>query len=303
LPDESGGGNVMKDLKNTRGIALEGGGVRGLAYQVPVEQLHLLTADGLPGLRTVAGTSVGGLYAALIALSGTPTAIQGIIEDLPMARFAEDSPGILRDLGRLWSQGGFHKLDFARQWISDQVVELSGQRNLTFQDLERNQGVRLILTATNESRGGLQEFSPSTTPDVAIRVALLATMAIPLYYPPVKIDGELFCDGGLLANHPVDLLAQHHPPAEVVGLRVDKPHELAREPLRLNVDGVIGRALRLYHILNAHAQARHVPKEYWPRMVRINTGRFKTTDFNLNSSEKRELYEAGDKAWTRWRAD
>jgi predicted acylesterase/phospholipase RssA len=296
----------MKNVSKTWGIALEGGGIRGLAYKVPVERLHQELSSGLGGLDTVAGTSAGGLYAAMIALTGSPGVIHEVIEGAPMKELAQDSFGAVRDLWRLFRLGGYHKLDNATAWIRTHVDQYGGDPNLTFAGLQKKRGVRLLLTATNETRQRLEIFSPGTSPDVAIRQAMLATMAIPIYYPPVRIDGELFSDGGLLANHPVDLVAGYHSPEEVVALRLDKPHELrglaAAPPRQRGVGSLLRRLRTLFLTLDSHAQGRHVPKEYWPRVVRINTGRFKATDFALSAAEKEELYRAGEEAWNVWLA-
>jgi predicted acylesterase/phospholipase RssA len=290
----------MKNVTKVRGIALEGGGSRGLAYRVPIECLHRQLASGLGGLETVAGTSAGGLYAAMIALTGSPVVIQAMVEGAPMKELSEDSFGVFRDLWRLFRTGGYHKLDTAAAWIKDCVDAHGGDPDLTFAGLQKKRGVRLLLTATNETRHSLEVFGPATSPDVRIRQAMLATMAIPIYYPAVEIDGESFSDGGLLANHPVDLVAGYHPPKEVVALRLDKPRELVEAPLHRRRGGLLRRVTTLFRTLDAHAQGRHVPQEYWPRVVRINTGRFKSTDLALSDSEKGELYQAGAHAWVSW---
>ena len=173
---------------------------------------------------------------------------------------------------------------------------------MTFAQLRQRRGVRLILTATNETRGGLQVFAPETTPGVRIWQAMLATMAIPLYYPAVEIDGELFSDGGALANHPVDLVADYHPPHEVVAFRLDSTRDQNPLPVK-GRPRPFRRLLNLYRIIDAHGQERHVPKAYWPRVVKIDTGDVKATDFDLDEVAKERLYAAGEQAWVKWAAN
>lgn len=60
----------------------------------------------------------------------------------------------------------------------------------------------LRIVATNISTGKLKIFSSKTTPNMNISDAIIASVSIPLLFPPKNIDNEYFCDGGLMSNSP-----------------------------------------------------------------------------------------------------
>ena len=77
----------------------------------------------------------------------------------------------------------------------------------TFDELE----TPLTVTAVDGESGDLVLFGAGGRSDVALPEALYASCALPLYYPPARIDGRLYLDGGLRAVFPLDVAAQFDP--------------------------------------------------------------------------------------------
>ncbi len=63
-------------------------------------------------------------------------------------------------------------------------------------------GVPLTVTAVEVDSGGLTLFGAGGT-DVPLVDALLASCALPVFYPPVLINGKRYADGGLRAVLPL----------------------------------------------------------------------------------------------------
>lgn len=61
---------------------------------------------------------------------------------------------------------------------------------------------KLRIVATNVSKGTVELFSNSRTPNVAVADAVAASMAIPFVFAPVRIAGCDYCDGGIVSNIP-----------------------------------------------------------------------------------------------------
>ncbi len=208
-------------------FVLSGGGARG-AYEVGVlayvfGELTRLRGGRPPKLDIVCGTSVGAINACYLA-----------------AHASDPSLGIKR-LVDLWSGLELSKvLGFGvRQAISIPRLLLGGGDSATglfdvrpmAELIEREVGWRAVQR--NFRRGHIRALSISTTevstgrtviwmqtgPDVAmpatapprtlIRADLigtphaLASAAIPLLFPPVRLGGEYYCDGGLRLNTPI----------------------------------------------------------------------------------------------------
>jgi NTE family protein len=77
----------------------------------------------------------------------------------------------------------------------------------------------LTVTAVDGESGDLVLFGAGGRSHVALPDALYASCALPLYYPPARIDDHLYLDGGLRAVFPLDVAAQFGPDL-MVGVNV-----------------------------------------------------------------------------------
>jgi NTE family protein len=188
------------------GLALGGGGVRGLAH---IGVLKALEDAHIP-VEMIAGTSMGGIIGAQYA-AGRPA--QAILEE--SRRMAS-----ITNLARIveW-RFGRRGLIRGRQ-IADYFDQLLGPVT-TFADLP----IALALTATDLRSG--EEIVLNSGP---VGVAMRASMALPGILDPVVIGDRLLVDGGLRNNVPADVV--RHMGADVVlAVDVSAATNLVAEPV------------------------------------------------------------------------
>ncbi len=169
--------------KPTLGLALGGGGARGLAHIGVLKALeeHNLRPDYL------AGTSMGGVIAAAYAAGIKPAEIEQIASDvsqirnlLRLADFSLPQQGILR---------GERLFDFFEKYLQGR----------TFADIQ----IPLTLVSVDLNTG--QEVHIQ---DGSVAQALRATVSVPGLLAPLEYDGMRLVDGGLLNNVPADVVKQ-----------------------------------------------------------------------------------------------
>jgi NTE family protein len=176
------------------GLALGGGGARGLAH------IHVLSAFDDLGIRParIAGSSIGAIVGAAYAagMSGAE------IEDFALASFA--TPRLLAS--RLWATRPPSFSDF---WADGgfRLGQLNARRVLTaflpsaLQTDFEQLGIPLTVMATDfYARAAL----PIRTGD--LMSALAASAAIPAVFRPVRRDGLVLIDGGIYNPLPFDQL-------------------------------------------------------------------------------------------------
>ncbi|WP_337844926.1 patatin-like phospholipase family protein [Thermus sp.] len=156
-----------------RGLALSGGGARGLAH---IGVLEVLLEAGLD-FQVVAGTSMGAIVGALFAAGMSPKEMLALAHRTPWLGLLGLSPreGI-----------------FSRRKLKDFLAE---HLPPTFQDLRRP----LAVTAVDVRSGRLLYLTQGDLPS-----AVLASAAYPGLLAPVEREGVLLFDGGVLDNLPVD---------------------------------------------------------------------------------------------------
>jgi len=165
------------------GLALSGGGARGLAH---IGVLKVLEREGIP-VDCLAGTSMGGVIAAAYATGMSPAEIES--EALATTRWRNLASLADLSLPRQGLFRGSRLLAYFEQHL--------GQR--TFADLD----VPLALVAVDLNTG--QEIILREGP---VALAVRATAALPGLLAPVEVDGRRLADGGLLNNLPADVARQ-----------------------------------------------------------------------------------------------
>lgn len=164
------------------GLALGGGGARGLAH---IGVLKILLAAGIP-IDCLAGTSMGGLLGAIFA-SGL--AVKGMeAEALKMAAPSQ----MIRLVDLTPPRRGLLRGERVQRYI-EQLVG----RDRVFADLN------LPLAVTAVDLGSSLQVVLSQG---SVVQAVMATIAVPGIFPPRELNAHLLVDGGVLNNVPADIV-------------------------------------------------------------------------------------------------
>ena len=178
------------------GVALGGGGVRGMAH---VAALETIDACGIRP-SVIAGTSMGAIIGALYASGQSGKSLREGIESHIVThedRFKDilsKTPRLVRwlrvvsaELGR----GGFLKADGFLKYLFAAIGVT------TFEELR----IPLHVVATDFWTGEEVVISSGE-----LLPAIMASMAIPGVFAPVVIGDRVLVDGGIVNNVPYDLL-------------------------------------------------------------------------------------------------
>jgi NTE family protein len=159
------------------GIVLSGGGIRGIAH------LGILKAFMNAGIKFshISGTSAGSIAGAFYAAGIDPEEGLNIFFKTKLLRFIRPAIGSL----------GLINIENTREILKDYFP------NDEIEDLK----IPLTICATNFSEGNLTYF----TKGPLIR-AILASSCIPGIFKPIMIDNNMYVDGGILNNFPVEPL-------------------------------------------------------------------------------------------------
>ncbi len=190
------------------GLALSGGGARGLAH---VGVLKVLEENHIP-VDMIAGTSAGAIIAGLYAMGLSAAEIETTILGIDWNDgFSDDAERKYRSFRR--KQDDLDILTTLQAGIDSNGVRLP-------KGLLQGQRLELLLKRITSGAERVHDFDRLPIPFRAIATnietgervtlaggdmarALHASMAIPGVYAPVEIDGQLLVDGGLSSNLPV----------------------------------------------------------------------------------------------------
>jgi NTE family protein len=167
-------------MRQQVGLALSGGGARGLAH---IGVLTVLEQAGI-AVDCLAGTSMGGFVAAAYAAGLTAGQLKA--EALRLSHPRNFLPLIDLSLPRRGLLKGARVYEY--------VARLLGER--TFDDLL----LPVTLVAVDLNAACEVHLTQGLVAD-----AVRATIAVPGVFEPVERDGQLLVDGGLLNNLPADV--------------------------------------------------------------------------------------------------
>jgi NTE family protein len=209
------------------GLVLQGGGALG-SYQAGVYQA-LAASDYLPDW--VAGISIGAINAAIIAGNApehrvdrlrafwddvtAPTSLWPAAPDGPLAAWQQRASALT---SVLFGQPGFfaprgpQDLFAPGKYLSyydTAALRSTLERLVDFDRLKRGCATRLSVGAVNVRTGYFAYFDSDK---ISIRPEhVMASGALPPGFPPVEIDGELYWDGGLFSNTPLQYMVDYFP--------------------------------------------------------------------------------------------
>jgi NTE family protein len=219
------------------GLVLQGGGALG-SYQAGVYEA-LADSPYQPGW--VAGISIGAINAAIIAGNApgrrverlrafwdaitVPTSLWPAAPDGPLADWQQRASALT---SVLFGQPGFFAPRGPHDWFSpDRLVSyydtaaLRGtlERLVDFDRINDSREIRLSVGAVNVRTGVFAYFDSDK---IAIRPEhVMASGALPPGFPPVEIDGELYWDGGLFSNTPLQYMVDCIPRRSRLIFQVD----------------------------------------------------------------------------------
>ncbi len=307
-----------------RNLVFEGGGVKGIAYAGAVKVLE--DKGYLTEIRRVAGTSAGAITATLLSVGVASQDVAGILSGTNFRTFMDDSFGLLRDSKRLLSEYGWFKGDAFSKWIKRQLHAFADNPDLDFAGLKQladsnpEQYRELYVVGCNLSTQLPQVFSAAKSPAMPIWRAVRISMSIPLFFASVRLNDEVFVDGGVTWNYPIGLFddekfkpapgaamtpayptryrPSHVYNKETLGFRVDTKDEIKsqkdswRAPPK-DVESIYDYAKVLIGLLMAAANKGHLHQDDWDRTVFIDALGVKTTDFDLTDGQAQKLIDSG----------
>ena len=255
-------------------MILSGGGARG-AYEVGVlwyifdDLTRILGAP--PRIDILCGTSVGAINACYLAAHlGDPVlGLRRLVElwtELELTRVLGFGLRQVLTLPRVLTGGGQGYGIFDLRPMAELV-----QREISWRAVSRclrRQTLRALTVSCTEVSTGRTVVFMQTAPNVAIpstappRTLLraarigphhaLASAAIPLLFPPVRIDDELYLDGGLRQNTPIaPALRVGATHIFAIGSSREVKGRVVREGLHHDQGAAPGAAFMLGKILNA----------------------------------------------------
>lgn len=270
------------------GLVLEGGSALGLAH---IGVLRWLEEHRIP-VNYIAGTSMGGLVGGIYSTGHNSQELEELIKTI-------DWDVVLQ------GQTPYKDLSFRRKQDALEYpnhMEFGLKKGLQFPEgFNSGQQVLSILDRVSLPYSEVKDFNDLPTPFACVAtdlvtskkyvfrqgslsVALRSTMSLPGLFTPVRWDGHIFADGGLLDNLPVDV-ARSMGADLTVAIHLEVAH--LESDAALSTFGVLGHSMSVVVAAN---ELRSIEKA--DVLVTVPLQKYESLDFDKADEIIRLGYEA-----------
>ena len=298
---------ALEILQNKTGLVFEGGGILGICHGGALIRLYEL--GGLKHIEYLVGTSVGSIISTGLALGASSYYIKSKLFSMDTSR-VEDGGNIFSKICRFFFKFGVNKGDYIETFIEEIINDLTGNKNITFQEAYDLTGIHLTIPYLSVKEKRTKYADYINTPILHIKTAVRWSSTMPFVFKPNRIYNkgklsDLILDGGILDNYPLHVLKdQECNSRNIIGFKLcdktemdqykqysdDNNGDEGNENLSTNL---VDFTVDLFEILYQKLMGSHVHKDEWKLTCKIDIGKYKSTDFNLTDEDKMWLYNSG----------
>lgn len=261
-----------------------GGAIRGIAYVGALQALDELEID----IDVLAGSSVGSLLAALVAVGYSHQEIKDIFMHVNFELFRDIHFGLNKDFA-------ISKGNVFADWIRDLIEKKfygqsykKGNNNpVLFKDLKKS----LVIITTDLNTFKPYEFSIFETPDYEIAEAVRISCGMPGLMLPVEYNNKKLVDGDLMKGLPLWKLSKNltNPKNRIIEFRLEGDN--------------VGNNSNAFEFLNSiyscmtSVSTDFIIEQFGKNdkydFVKITTGDLIVIDFNIPQKTRDKLIEMG----------
>lgn len=254
----------------------EGGGIKGLAY---IGAIRFLEERGFQ-FKQVGGSSVGSLFSALLAAKYNSYEIEKIVSefDINILTATKSKKTIAKFINGI-KYKGLYTMSYFENFLDNMLDDKNCRY---FRDVKVGEDYLLKIIVTDYKNKkmitipndlGEYNYSKDAFP-IAKAVAMSCSM--PIVFIPYKIHDNVFIDGGVVNNFPINLFSSSNIPT--IGFKLN---EYAKENSFINKYKDKIFKSNVEYKLDAY------------NIVDINTKDYKVTDFKKGLDNYKDLIRLG----------
>jgi NTE family protein len=211
-------------------LCFSSGGIQAISFIGAINYLIDNNYIDISKINTFVGSSAGGILAFLLSINYSINELTNFINNYDLKNIEPDYD-IELILNKFGINDGSKIMNLLIKFLEDKMKI----KDITFIELYKITNKKLLIVGTNYSKGIETIFSYETTPNISILTALRITISIPLIFTPVILENEIYMDGGMINNYPIDLCD----PETTLGFRLINPKSFKLESLQDLIVGTL----------------------------------------------------------------
>lgn len=203
--------------KKIEHIVINGGGPLILKIYGTIKRTHELKMWERENIKSYHGTSAGAIICLLIVLNLEWAETDAFLINCPWDNFLNFN---VLEIYDYYLKNGISDSAFVYGVFTPLFGAKDIDINITFAQLYEKINADIHVYATRFKTFEIKEFSKDLTPNVKVLEAIYVSTSVPIIFRPMKIEGEVYIDGGILLHYPLaKCLEKNNDPQTVLGIK------------------------------------------------------------------------------------
>lgn len=288
IKSETVGGIINKQSAQKSILVLSGGGIKGIAHVGALKALEDLNL--LKNFDTFGGTSAGALVIAMLVIGYNPEETYKFLLNFDMSKISSIS------IENFTKYQGFDKGDRFVYVLKRLIMAKNLDPEITLHEIYKRSNKTVVFTTVCWNTANLKYLTHTEYPNMPLYMAVRMSVSIPIYYTPVKFNGDMYLDGACMDNYPIKYFEDQLD--KVVGIYlsddvyVEEDHMNNTNHKNYGIETFVMRLIQIFFKANSY----NTKKGYEDYTVNIELGdEYSMVDFGLEPEKKKEMYEVGYK--------
>lgn len=196
-------------------IVIAGGALKVIAVIGCIK--YLQEKDLIKNIKNLIGTSAGSIMCLFLALDYTYVEIiDFLVHNLSDPEINTFDPTECFDILTNYGINSGKNIELLLQRI---VYKKLKTNDISFIELAKMTGKNLVVCVSNLSKEKSEFFNVDTMPNLSIVTAIRISCCIPIIYSPLTVNDDIYMDGGLYNNFPIDYL-KNNKLQDILGINI-----------------------------------------------------------------------------------
>ena len=265
-------------MKKIKTIFFSGGGLRGISFIGAIKALN--EYDMIDNVETYIGTSIGSLFATILALKLPYDYVYSKFINLELDKYIDV------DIDHLFSKFG---LDTGKKLMAPIIKAFQDHKyskHITFKQLYDKNKKKLVISATCLTELKVHYFDYVNSPNMSIIKAIRMSISIPFYFTAQKYMGKLYIDGSVFEYFPLNL----YPPDEHF-LALNTRYK--KKCVNLKIESMESYLLHIYYGVKYRIEELEKMICYKYNSINILIENCELLDFSLTKNVKKSIINVG----------
>ena len=257
-------------------MCFSGGGVKGFSF---IGALEKLIEEGIINLNEITlfvGTSAGAIISFLLNLDWTIKDMKDFVINFNFSKLTGDIDSI-----NLFQNFGIQNGERIKLLFIKFLEAKFNKKDISFKELYELTNKKIFIIGTNLTIGKETVFSVDHTPNFSVILALRISISVPVIFTPVSFNNELYVDGGLVNNFPIN----YCPKKTTIGFYV-------KNAFNNNIDSIKSLIFASLSITADTISEKNI-KKYIKNIIQIKNTEFNITNFEINLEYKLKIINLG----------